>query len=98
MTVADQYSFGPGAINDSGVGKTIAYIDGIWYNLDAETKQAEVATGANFDPVLRDETDGATANSSTFYAGSVNIPASVTYNGVEYSVTSIGKCAFMSCI
>lgn len=28
------------------------------------------------------------------YSGSVNIPASVTYNGVEYSVTSISEYAF----
>ena len=31
------------------------------------------------------------------YTGSVNIPASVSYNGVEYSVTTIDFYAFMSC-
>ena len=72
-------------------------IDGIWYILDAATKQAEVTTGANFDLVLRDETDGATAASSTFYTGSVDIPASVTYDGEEYCVTGIGENAFRSC-
>ena len=32
------------------------------------------------------------------YTGSVVIPATVTYNGAEYSVTSIGDCAFYFCI
>ena len=31
------------------------------------------------------------------YTGSIVIPASVTYNDVEYSVTSIGSSAFKSC-
>ena len=33
-------------------------------------------------------------NNPNKYSGSVNIPASVTYNGVEYSVTSISEYAF----
>ena len=51
-------------------------IDGIWYNLTAETKQAEVTT----------DYPG--------YTGSVVIPEKVTYESVEYSVTSIGDRAF----
>ena len=31
------------------------------------------------------------------YSGNVGIPASVIYNGVEYSVTSIGNVAFYGC-
>ena len=72
-------------------------IDGIWYILDAATKQAEVTTGANFDLIPLDETDGATADSSTFYTGSVDIPTSVTYDGEEYCVTGIGENAFRNC-
>ena len=34
---------------------------------------------------------------SGYYTGSVNIPSSVTYNGVTYSVTSIGDRAFEYC-
>ena len=34
---------------------------------------------------------------STKYSGSVTIPASVTYKGTTYSVTSIGKYAFGEC-
>ena len=51
-------------------------IDGIWYNLTAETKQAEVTTDY------------------PWYTGSVVIPEKVTYESVEYSVTSIGDYAF----
>ncbi len=31
------------------------------------------------------------------YTGSVVIPASITYDGAEYSVTSIGEAAFYEC-
>ena len=33
-----------------------------------------------------------------FYTGSVDIPASVTYEGVAYSVTNIRSSAFQNCI
>ena len=56
-------------------------IDGIWYNLTAETYQAEVTSA----------TDG------TKYTGAVDIPASVMYADEEYSVTSIGSKAFYYC-
>ena len=32
-----------------------------------------------------------------FYTGSVIIPTSVNYDGIEYSVTSIGSDAFYNC-
>ena len=56
-----------------------AMIDGIYYNLDQETKEAEV-----------------TYKEYRFnsYSSDVVIPSSITYNGVEYSVTSIGSEAF----
>ena len=54
-------------------------IDGLYYNLNSETKTAEV-----------------TSNSSK-YSGTIIIPASVTYNGATYSVTSIGDYAFYGC-
>ena len=53
-------------------------IDGIWYNLTAETKQAEVTNNPY----------------ASNYSGSIIIPEKVTYESVEYSVTSIGKLAF----
>ena len=56
-------------------------IDGIWYKLVNKLKQAEV-----------------TCNPSGYgYSGEVVIPASFTYDGKEFSVTSIGEKAFYEC-
>ena len=38
-----------------------------------------------------------TSSDGTEYSGSITIPATVTHNGVEYSVTSIGEWAFSGC-
>ena len=65
--------------------QTKVEIDGIWYNLTAETREAEV-TFKGDDPFQ-----------SMWYSGSITIPATVTYDGVAYSVTSIGKDAFFIC-
>ena len=59
-----------------------AKIDGIYYNLNSETNQAEVTYEST---------------SYNSYTGSVAIPATVTYNGVTFSVTSIGDFAFSYC-
>ena len=64
---------------------TFAYdfeVDGIYYNLENYSTTASV-TYRN------------TSNSS--YSGVVQIPNEVTYNGVTYSVTSIGEWAFSNC-
>ena len=53
-------------------------IDGIQYNLTAETREAEVTNGIK-------------------YSGDITIPATITYEDVTYSVTSIGKDAFYYC-
>ena len=58
-----------------------AEIDGIYYNLDAENKIAEVTFGDDH---------------RFSYSGNIIILEKVTYNGVEYSVTSIGGGAFSS--
>ena len=57
-------------------------IDGIRYNLDASTQQAEVTTHSN---------------GIGYYSGSVTIPTIVTYEGVDYNVTSIESDAFSNC-
>ena len=54
-------------------------IDGIFYNLIAKSKTAEV-----------------TSNPSN-YSGDVIIPAKITYEAIDYDVTSIGYSAFFSC-
>ncbi len=56
-------------------------IDGIYYNLVFKAKQAEVTQMPN---------DGK-------YAGNVVIPEKVSYEGSDYSVTSIGIQAFFKC-
>ena len=56
-------------------------IDGIYYNLISKIKEAEVTKNP----------------SRNKYTGDIEIPASVTHNGIEYSVTSISNYAFQSC-
>ena len=56
-------------------------VDGIYYNLYTSGKTAQVT---------RLSTDNN-------YRGSVDIPSSVTYNGIKYKVTSIGQYAFKEC-
>ena len=57
-------------------------VDGIYYNITDETnKTVEVAQCGTYNK----------------YVGSIDIPSSVTYNGVVYSVTSIGDYAFHGC-
>ena len=65
-----------------GIIKAINYlIDGIYYELNNNTNLATVTSG----------------NGDTKYTGSVTIPSTVSYNGVTYSVTSIGNDAFYGC-
>ena len=66
--------------------QTKVEIDGIWYNLYSDESKAEVTyKGSSYDEYKNE------------YSGSVNLPATVTYEGVDYSVTSIGRCAFSEC-
>ena len=43
------------------------------------------------------QTAEVTSHTSRKYSGDIIIPSSVTYEGIEYSVTSIGDNAFMNC-
>ena len=56
-------------------------IDGIWYDLVSKAKMAEVTF----------------ADGGIMYEGAIVIPETVTYEGVVYSVTSIGREAFYEC-
>ena len=61
-------------------------IEGIWYNLITKVKQAEVTyQGNNFDEF------------SNEYTGAITIPATVIYDSVTYSVTSIRDYTFYEC-
>ena len=62
-----------------------AEVDGIFYNLDAANKTATV-TFKGDDPSSYNE-----------YYGDVVIPETVTYNGITYSVTSVGYDCFYDC-
>ena len=60
-------------------------VDGIYYNKLSSTK-VEVSCRGNYYDDYNNE-----------YAGAVVIPASITYNGTTYSVTSIDDHAFSGC-
>ena len=62
-------------------------IDGIYYNLKASTQTASVTN----------DVGGRDYSGSNFYSGNITIPSTVTYNGANYSVTSIGIYAFYDC-
>ena len=62
-------------------------VDGIYYNISSETGQTVEVT-------LRGDYTNSYSNE---YTGTVVIPESVTYNGINYSVTSIGEYAFADC-
>ena len=55
-----------------------AEVDGIFYNLDADNKTATVTKTYLYYE----------------YSGDVVIPETVTYNGITYSVTSLGDYCF----
>ena len=58
----------------------------IWYEFDSKTKTARVThEGKRF------------RSWDNKYTGDVVIPSKVTYEGVEYDVTSIGNRAFSAC-
>ena len=71
--------------NIKAIGNEHVQIGGLYYNLDGESKTAEVT--------YQEE------HSSENYSGltTADIPSSVTYNEKEYSVTSIGDYAFSRC-
>ena len=58
----------------------------IYYNLIPELNMAEVTNSR-----------GGVFGTQAVYSGSVNIPSSVTYDGIQCNVTSIGESAFYSC-
>ena len=63
-----------------------AEVDGIFYNLDADNKTATVTFKGRYYDSYDNE-----------YSGDVVIPETVTYDGITYSVTSLGDYCFMWC-
>lgn len=67
-------------------------INGIFYNLDSNTKQAQVTYNGSAPTAAP---TAAPASASAYgYTGAVAIPESVTFEGTTYAVTSIGEMAF----
>ena len=62
-------------------------VDGIFYNITSSDNKTVAVTysGSSYEAVAYE------------YTGAVVIPATVTYNDITYSVTSIGGYAFKSC-
>ena len=60
-------------------------VGGIWYDFDSSTKTASVTYRGNYSSHYNE------------YYDEVIIPENVTYNGITYSVTSIGDDAFSTC-
>ena len=61
-------------------------VDGIYYNKNSDGTSVSVTyKGSSY------------YDYSNEYSGAVTIPASVTYSGKTYSVTSIGYAAFECC-
>ena len=71
-----------------------AQINGIYYNLDTETKTATV-TFESSESVPGGM--GYSIGYSSDYEGDVIIPDAVTWNGVSYKVTTISDGAFRGC-
>ena len=65
--------------------QTKVEIDGIWYNLNERTQQAEITF------------KGINSWDYEEYSGVITIPATVTHEGILYSVVSIGDYAFSYC-
>ena len=58
-------------------------INGIYYNLSTETNTAEVTYAPD--------------DADYYYSGDIVIPETVNYEGISYSVTSIGSGTFFNC-
>ena len=63
-----------------------AQIDGIYYDFDEGAKTATVTYREYKNRIYVSD-----------YSGNVSIPATVEYDGITYSVTSIGDRAFVRC-
>ena len=63
-----------------------AEVDGIFYNLDKANKTATVTFKGDYSNSYDNE-----------YSGDVVIPETVSYDGITYSVTSLGDGCFKAC-
>ena len=61
-------------------------VDGIYYNINGNKVSVSVTYQKNSD-----------GSSNYSYSGDITIPATVTYGGVTYTVSTIGSWAFKGC-
>ena len=76
----------------AGIGTICAsytQVNGIYYNFNKTTQTAAVT--------YHGDTYEDNEYSPVVYSGAVIIPSSVSYDGITYSVTSIGDYAFFKC-
>ena len=60
-------------------------VNGVYYKITSSTTADVTFKGSSDDEYWNE------------YSGSITIPTTATYNGVDYSVTSIGRSAFYDC-
>ena len=63
----------------------LIYVGNIFYKIDGNNASVTNCAGGVPSNMEKERSE---------YSGTVNVPASVTYDGVNYPVTSIGTCAF----
>ena len=76
--------------------KTIFLCFCLLASINAFAEAVEI-DGIYYNLVTKAKQAEVTKKPSGYYSGSVNIPETVTYNNVTYSVTSIGEDAFYAC-
>ena len=62
------------------------YVDEIYYDLDTSNETAQVTSEPHYE-----------GDVCLTYSGNINIPSSFVYDGITYTVTSIGEYAFADC-
>ena len=68
---------------------SVVYVGGLYYLLDGKSNTATVTGiyGANGNGLDASRV-------AQYYSGTINIPRSVTYNGITYDVTNVGSYSF----
>ena len=76
--------------------KHLLFIFAALLPLVASAEKVEI-DGIWYNLITEAKTAEVTSSGGTQYSGSITIPATVTYDGGAYSVTSIGDGAFWDC-
>ena len=74
----------------------ISFILSVVFSTSASAYDVKI-DGIYYNLISKGKTAVVTENWDDNYSGEVIIPSSITVEGKEYAVTSIGSCAFQSC-